>query len=161
MISKTAQARTISFNSWLRAAEGGDLKTLFYGLAQGLAVNRVDDLGQNALMKAAYAGRDAAVELLLDEGAAIDAVDANGNTTLMRAAIQGRAKTVGILVKRGDDLWRVQECACFCDQRASWRWVGNHANAAGCWSKSQYPHKKRHDTPHDDVCKLHHKSNDG
>lgn len=59
----------MTLNSFLDAADHGDLAKLRTGLASGLGVDDTDANGWTALLTAARAGQLAAVQLLLDAGA--------------------------------------------------------------------------------------------
>jgi len=60
----------LTLNSFLNAADHGDLDKLKTALASGLGVDDVDAQGWTALLTATRAGQLAAVQLLLDSGAA-------------------------------------------------------------------------------------------
>jgi ankyrin repeat protein len=60
----------LTLNSFLDAADHGDLDKLRTGLASGLGVDDVGAQGWTALLTATRAGQLAAVQLLLDAGAA-------------------------------------------------------------------------------------------
>ena len=59
----------MTLNSFLDAADHGDLDKLKTGLASGVSVDDMDAQGWTALLTATRAGQLNAVQLLLDSGA--------------------------------------------------------------------------------------------
>lgn len=65
----------------------------------------VPEIGDVALLHAAFLGRTENVSLLLDAGVPVDSVHrTNGRTAIMQAVDQGRVDTVELLIARGADL---------------------------------------------------------
>jgi uncharacterized protein len=63
------------------------------------------EIGDVALVHAAFLGRTENVTLLLDAGVPVDSVHrTNGRTAIMQAIDQGRVETVELLIARGADL---------------------------------------------------------
>jgi peptidoglycan/LPS O-acetylase OafA/YrhL len=84
------------------AAEAGDLGAIERHLANGAAVNGLDDeRGWTPLLKAALADRADAVELLIRRGADASPAASDGGTPLHAAAFVGHEKTVASLLKNG------------------------------------------------------------
>ena len=84
--------------TFMTAARRGDVVVIKAHLADGVQVNRLDDLGLSALMRAAAWGRTPAVEALLQAGADVNLMNA-AKTALHLAAEFGHVDVIRTLVR--------------------------------------------------------------
>jgi ankyrin repeat protein len=78
----------------------GNAELLKQLLAEGAAVDEVDEEGRTALHFAVGYGEIPCAKLLIEAGAKLDLVDNNKNTALHYAAGYGQAESVKLLVER-------------------------------------------------------------
>lgn len=83
------------------AAIAGDARRVRAAVGQGAHVNVHDNLGQTALTRAVYLGRQEAASALLAMGADVEETDFNGVTPLHVAAIHGFPKIIELLLAHG------------------------------------------------------------
>ena len=88
---------------WESAAKSGDVTTLSAMVAAGQNINATDGYSQTALMRAAHAGRERAVDWLIANGAELNHTAKFGLSALMLAALSGHRKVVKSLIKAGAD----------------------------------------------------------
>lgn len=78
----------------------GNAEVLKQLLAEGAAVDEVDEEGRTALHFAVGYGEIPCAKLLIEAGAKLDLVDNNKNTALHYAAGYGQAESVKLLLER-------------------------------------------------------------
>lgn len=83
------------------AAEKGDLDAVLSLLARGADADESGDAGRNAVINAAWRGRQRIIQLLLERGVATELPDDDGRTPLIWAAINGHDTIVSDLVTSG------------------------------------------------------------
>jgi len=89
---------TAAEQSFMSAAQTGDVEALEAAIAEGVQVDRLGDDGKSALIRASGAGHVAAVELLLKAGA--DPSLMNGGVTALHvAATDGHLEVIRVLVQ--------------------------------------------------------------
>ncbi len=93
-----------SFNPVIEAAKVGNAGNLTLLASIGYNVNKVDALGNSALMYAAVDGSTTAVQSLLTAKANINAADIHGQTALIKTAQTGNAAMVLFLASHGANL---------------------------------------------------------
>ena len=91
------------------AAKAGDIDSLSELLAEGVAVDAVDDKGYTATYTATMYEHLDAVAVLLDAGAEVDKENHNGVSPLMAAARDGYTPIVIKLMQAGADFTQVDE----------------------------------------------------
>jgi hypothetical protein len=84
-----------------KASERGDLDAVLSLLASGADADEAGDEGRNAVINAAWRGRERIMQLLLERGVATELPDNSGRTPLMWAAINGHSDIVRNLVESG------------------------------------------------------------
>ena len=94
---------TASEQAFMTAARKGDLAAVAAGLANGMQVNRLDDYGLSALMRAAAWGRMTIVDALLKAGADPKLMN-GGKTALHHAAANGHAGVIRALARGKADI---------------------------------------------------------
>lgn len=90
--------------SFIAAAELGDLAAVKKLLSEGADVNGTNRLMQRALPSAAANGNIEVVRLLLEKGAYIEATDQDCLTPLMNACERGHLEIVRLLLDKGADI---------------------------------------------------------
>ena len=96
--------RTINFPKGIdliTAAENGNQKEVQHLLDNGVNVNSVNDIGETALMKAAWAGHTNILTLLLNHEPRIDQKSPEGWTALFYGAVKGHKLVVAALLTQG------------------------------------------------------------
>lgn len=83
------------------ASEKGDLDAVLSLLASGADADEAGDEGRNAVINAAWRGRERIIDLLLERGVATELPDDSGRTPLLWAAINGHIDIVRRLVESG------------------------------------------------------------
>jgi hypothetical protein len=102
---KPAASLTPEASSLWEAAEAGDLGEIDRHLANGAAIDALDEeRAGSPLTWAAFADRVEAIELLIERGANVNAVNRDGATPLLVAAFLGQKKAVETLVEKGAQL---------------------------------------------------------
>lgn len=98
----TGKTNRRDLDSELRdASEKGDLDAVLSLLASGADADEAGDEGRNAVINAAWRGRERIINLLLERGVATELPDDGGRTPLMWAAINGHIDIVQKLVASG------------------------------------------------------------
>ena len=90
--------------SFLKAVQAGDYKTVSALLKNGADVNAKNGYGESALVLALKGNYDKTAALLIKRGADINIKDSNGNTLLMLAAQNGLKKSAKLMIKKGADV---------------------------------------------------------
>ncbi|MBM3393769.1 MAG: hypothetical protein FJY37_03845 [Betaproteobacteria bacterium] len=90
--------------NWRTALDSGDIRQVRKLIAAGADVNTLDRHGQNALMRAAHAGRLPLVHVLLANGAELDRTAKHGLSALMLAVIGGHDAIACRLIDAGADI---------------------------------------------------------
>jgi len=103
LIPLTAYTEDIA-PSIIKAAQEGRTKTVKALLADGAAVNTMDQEGNTPLMWAARNGHSEIVKMLLAKGADVDTEDSRGATPLMAASGHGHTEVVKALLDNGADV---------------------------------------------------------
>ncbi|MGD0959294.1 MAG: ankyrin repeat domain-containing protein [Methylomonas sp.] len=85
------------------AARQGRADVLGYFIAQGEAIDQLDQYGNNALWAACYAEAGDCIDLLLRAGMDIDYQNCAGSTALMYASSAGKTGVVSQLIQAGAD----------------------------------------------------------
>ncbi len=100
---KGADAKSTGEGADLSAASAaGDLGAVERHLAAGAAINGLDgESGATPLLRAVFAGRAEAVDLLARRGADVNAAARDGGTPLHAAAFLGHERAVAALVEHG------------------------------------------------------------
>lgn len=83
------------------AAEKGDLDAVLSLLSRGADADQSGDAGRNAVINAAWRGRQRIIQLLLERGVETELPDDDGRTPLIWAAINGHDTIVTDLVAGG------------------------------------------------------------
>ena len=83
------------------AAEQGDIDAVLSLLARGADADKAGEEGRNAVINAAWRGRQQIIQLLLDRGVTTELRDDAGRTPLMWAAINGHKDIIGLLIESG------------------------------------------------------------
>ena len=91
--------------TWMRAADKGDINSVEILLAEGADVNANTANGMTALMCAASKGHTGIVQNLLDKGADVNTKRYDGLTALTLAAFFGHAGSVSALLAKGADVY--------------------------------------------------------
>jgi len=84
-------------SQWMEAASKGDTQKVQALLGKGADVNAKDDMGETALIIAAYYGHTDTVKVLLEEGADVNAKNNKGITALRAAKLAGHNEIVLML----------------------------------------------------------------
>jgi ankyrin repeat protein len=109
-LSEEEAARRAELPGLLRtAAKEGNIEQIEALLAEGAAVDDVDEKGYTALYNATMYQQQEAVSLLLGAGAEVDKENNNGVTPLMAAARDGYSLIVKQLLEAGANVEQVDE----------------------------------------------------
>ena len=97
-------ARQKALDQGLReAVERGNVGKIERLLRSGADPNAIDASGRDAIIAAAWRGREMVVDFLIDKGVDIDTIDLDGRTPLAWAAINGHVSIVEDLLTHGAD----------------------------------------------------------
>jgi hypothetical protein len=83
------------------ASQRGDVSAVLSLLARGADADSAGEEGRDAVINAAWRGRNRIVQILLQRGATTDLADDSGRTPLIWAAINGHDNVVSDLLKSG------------------------------------------------------------
>lgn len=102
------------------AAEKGDIDGVLNALLRGADAASRDRFGRNAIINAAWRGRENIVRLMLERGIDIEAADNRGRTPVNWAAINGHRRVVEMLLDGGADPDRIDSEGTTALIRAAW-----------------------------------------
>jgi hypothetical protein len=97
-------APTITVEDFSQFAQAGDLAMVQRAIRQGINIDGLNEIGNTALMMAAYEGNAAVVDALLLAGARVDLANSLSRTALMFASTSESPETVELLLKAGADV---------------------------------------------------------
>ena len=95
---------TMKEETFLSAAETGDIKTIETLLSDGVNVDTHDEHSRTALMKASKHNHIDVVRLLIENGADINARDNRGTNPIYWAASKGNLEITKLLMENGADI---------------------------------------------------------
>ncbi|WP_417514896.1 ankyrin repeat domain-containing protein [Minwuia sp.] len=106
------------------AVDKGNVQRIENLLRSGANPNAIDASGRDAIIAAAWRGREMVVEFLIDKGVDIDTIDLQGRTPLIWASINGYQSIVEDLLSEGADPNARDDSGLTPLMRAAWN--GHH-----------------------------------